>query len=221
MLQLVQSLFPIAFSVAVRDTVAAFAAGCPVIVKAHPAHPGTFEVVGLCIQQAVAECDLPAGTFVFFHTIERCIGQELEPDSYIRSAGFTGSRSGGLALMDVAAKSKQPILVYAEMNSINPVILLPEALEENASTIATSFISSLTLGPGQFCNNPGLILPVESEGLEVFLKTSADAVRKQDDKQCLRHILLKLIVMVFLFYRKTHVLKNCLKAFQQINFKVG
>ena len=173
------SNFPFAFSVAGGDTAAALAAGFPVVVKAHSAHPGTSEVIGFCVQQAVAECGLPAGTFALLHTIDNKIAQALVADPYIRAVGFTGSRSGGLALMEVASKRKQPIPVYAEMSSINPVILLPEALKNNAAKIATSFVSSLTMGAGQFCTNPGLILAVECEGLDVFLKTAVDAVGAQ------------------------------------------
>ena len=123
---------------------------------------------------------MPAGTLVLLHTVERSIGQALIADPYIRAVVFTGSRSRGLAIMAVAAKRKQPIPVYAEMSSINPVLLLPVALKENASAIATSFITSLTLGAGQFCTNPGLILAIAIKGLEVFLKAAVDAVRKQE-----------------------------------------
>ena len=141
------SNFPFAFSVAGSDTAAALAAGCPVIVKAHSAHPGTSEVIGLCVQQAVAECGLPAGTFALLHTIDNKIGQALVADPYIRAVGFTGSRSGGLALMEVAAKRKQPIPVYAEMSSINPVLVLPEALRSDWEAIASAFVGALTMGP--------------------------------------------------------------------------
>ena len=118
------SNFPFAFSVAGGDTAAALAAGCPVVVKAHSAHPGTSEVIGRCIQQAVRECGVPVGVFAMLRTTNREVAQALVADARIRAVGFTGSRSGGLAFIEIAAKRKQPIPVYAEMRSINSVLVL-------------------------------------------------------------------------------------------------
>lgn len=163
------SNFPLAFSVAGGDTASALAAGCPVVVKAHSAHPGTSELVGRAVQRAVANARLPAGTFALLFDTGFDAGQQLVADPKIRAIGFTGSRRGGTALMKIASERKQPIPVYAEMSSINPVILFPRALGSRAEGIAASFVSSLVLGAGQFCTNPGLILAVDGEGLDTFV----------------------------------------------------
>ncbi|TDK36855.1 aldehyde dehydrogenase (NADP(+)) [Rhizobium deserti] len=163
------SNFPLAFSVAGGDTASALAAGCPVVVKAHSAHPGTSELVGRAVQKAVEKSGLPAGTFAMLFDTGIEAGQALVADPRIRAVGFTGSRRGGTALMKIASERKQPIPVYAEMSSINPVILFPDALKNRAEQIATGFVSSLSLGAGQFCTNPGLIIAVGSDGLDAFI----------------------------------------------------
>ncbi|MFD2237631.1 aldehyde dehydrogenase (NADP(+)) [Aureimonas populi] len=163
------SNFPLAFSVAGGDTASALAAGCPVIVKAHSAHPGTSELVGRAVQKAVADCAMPEGTFSLLFAAGRSIGEALVADPRIKAVGFTGSRQGGVALMAIAARREVPIPVYAEMSSINPVILFPGALAERGEAIGKAFIASLTLGAGQFCTNPGLILAVEGAGLDGFV----------------------------------------------------
>lgn len=167
------SNFPLAFSVAGGDTASALAAGCPVIVKAHSAHPGTSELVGRAVQRAVADSGLAPGVFSLLFDAGFEIGQALVADHRVRAVGFTGSRRGGLALVDIASRRKQPIPVFAEMSSINPVIIFPSALASRAQEIAKAFIASLTLGAGQFCTNPGLILVVEGQGLDAFLDTAA------------------------------------------------
>jgi NADP-dependent aldehyde dehydrogenase len=164
------SNFPLAFSVAGGDTASALAAGCPVVVKAHSAHPGTSELVGRAVQRAVEKCGLPAGTFAMLFDAGFEAGQALVADPRIQAVGFTGSRRGGTALMKIAFERKQPIPVYAEMSSINPVILFPGALSTRAEQIATGFVSSLSLGAGQFCTNPGLIIAVGGEGLDKFIE---------------------------------------------------
>ncbi|MCA7968904.1 aldehyde dehydrogenase (NADP(+)) [Burkholderia sp. AU39826] len=171
------SNFPLAFSVAGGDTASALAAGCPVIVKAHSAHPGTSELVGRAIQQAVRECGMPAGVFSLLFDASREIGQALVADPRIKAVGFTGSRRGGVALMHIAAARAEPIPVYAEMSSINPVLLCPAALDARHDTIAAQFVASLTLGAGQFCTNPGLVLAVDGPALRAFEAAAADAVR--------------------------------------------
>ncbi|KVX67778.1 aldehyde dehydrogenase (NADP(+)) [Burkholderia stagnalis] len=171
------SNFPLAFSVAGGDTASALAAGCPVIVKAHSAHPGTSELVGRAIQQAVRECGLPAGVFSLLFDASRDIGQALIADPRIKAVGFTGSRRGGVALMHIAAARYEPIPVYAEMSSINPVLLLPDALATRHDAIAPQFVASLTLGAGQFCTNPGLVLAVDGPALRAFEAAAASAVR--------------------------------------------
>ncbi|KVH04247.1 aldehyde dehydrogenase (NADP(+)) [Burkholderia sp. BCCIQ04A] len=171
------SNFPLAFSVAGGDTASALAAGCPVIVKAHSAHPGTSELVGRAIQQAVRECGMPTGVFSLLFDASREIGQALVADPRIKAVGFTGSRRGGVALMHIAAARAEPIPVYAEMSSINPVLLCPAALDARHDTIAAQFVASLTLGAGQFCTNPGLVLAVDGPALRAFEAAAADAVR--------------------------------------------
>ncbi|AXF23318.1 aldehyde dehydrogenase (NADP(+)) [Burkholderia pyrrocinia] len=170
------SNFPLAFSVAGGDTASALAAGCPVIVKAHPAHPGTSALVGRAIQEAVHACGMPDGTFSLLFDDGHDVGAALVRDPRIQAAGFTGSRSGGVALMALAAARPQPIPVYAEMSSVNPVLLFPHALDARAEAIGRAFAASLTLGVGQFCTNPGLILGVDGPALRRFEAAAAAAL---------------------------------------------
>lgn len=150
------SNFPLAFSVAGGDTASALAAGCPVIVKAHEGHPGTSELVGLVIQQAVHECGAPEGVFSLLQGM-REVAVNLVKHPLVKAVGFTGSQQAGRALMDLAAARPEPIPVFAEMSSINPVFLLRGALDERAEQIATGLHASVTLGVGQFCTNPGVV----------------------------------------------------------------
>lgn len=173
------SNFPLAFSVAGGDTASALAAGCPVIVKAHSAHPGTSELVGQAIARAAQSLGLPEGVFSLLFDSGRAIGQGLVADPRIKAVGFTGSRTGGVALMQIAALRPEPIPVYAEMSSINPVLLLPQALEARAEQIAPAFVASLTQGAGQFCTNPGLILALEGSALQRFESAAAAALATQ------------------------------------------
>jgi NADP-dependent aldehyde dehydrogenase len=171
------SNFPLAFSVAGGDTASALAAGCPVIVKAHPAHPGTSELVGRAVQAALVECQLPAGVFALLHGVGNWLGGALVADPRIKAVGFTGSRGGGLALMRIANERPEPIPVYAEMSSINPVLLLPAALAARGQSIAKGFVSSLTLGAGQFCTNPGLVVAQDGDLLDEFIGTTSSALQ--------------------------------------------
>ncbi len=170
------SNFPLAFSVAGGDTASALAAGCPVVVKGHSAHPGTSELVGKAIQAAVKSSGMPEGTFSLLFGSGADIGSALVADSRIKAVGFTGSRSGGVALMKIAAARPEPIPVYAEMSSINPVYLLPEALKNRADSIATGFVNSMLMGSGQFCTNPGLLIVKEAPELDAFISKVADLV---------------------------------------------
>ena len=163
------SNFPLAYSVAGGDTASALAAGCPVIVKAHPAHPGTSELVGALIQQAVRESGAPSGLFSLLFDAGHDVGIALVKHPLLKAVGFTGSRRGGRALMDLAAARPGPIPVYAEMSSINPVCILADALGQRAEEIAAGLHASVTLGVGQFCTNPGLILVEAGTGAETFL----------------------------------------------------
>lgn len=170
------SNFPLAFSVAGGDTAAALAAGCPVLVKAHPAHPGTSELVGRAIAAALEQCDLPAGVFALLTGAGNEVGQQLVRHPAVQAVGFTGSRQGGLALMALAAARPQPIPVYAEMSSVNPVFLLPDALAARGDEIAAGFAASLTLGVGQFCTNPGLVLGIRGADFDRFQERAAGAL---------------------------------------------
>ncbi|WP_321781865.1 aldehyde dehydrogenase (NADP(+)) [Paraburkholderia sp. J94] len=163
------SNFPLAFSVAGGDTASALAAGAPVIVKAHGAHLGTSELAGRAIQAAAKETGMPDGTFSLLFGAGRKIGEALVAHPAIKAVGFTGSRQGGLALLRIANARPEPIPVYAEMSSINPVFLLPDALRHRAETIGRDFADSLTLGAGQFCTNPGLVLAIDGPDLQRFL----------------------------------------------------
>lgn len=169
------SNFPLAFSVAGGDTASALAAGCPVVVKAHGAHPGTSALVGRAVQAAVRDCGLPEGVFsMLFASNEVAI--QLVTDARIKAVGFTGSRRGGLALLAAANARPEPITVYAEMSSINPVVLLPHALAARARRIGTDFLASLTLGSGQFCTNPGLVLALAGPDADAFLAAASEAM---------------------------------------------
>jgi alpha-ketoglutaric semialdehyde dehydrogenase len=170
------SNFPLAFSVAGGDTASALAAGCPVVCKAHPAHPGTSALVGAVIRKAVADLGLPEGVFSLLFGAGNELGTALVQHPAITAVGFTGSRRGGLALVALAQQRHVPIPVYAEMSAINPVLLLPAALEARAETIARDFVGSLTLGSGQFCTNPGLLIAIEGEGLKRFEAAAAAAL---------------------------------------------
>ncbi|MEN3367683.1 MAG: 2,5-dioxopentanoate dehydrogenase [Burkholderiales bacterium] len=170
------SNFPLAFSVAGGDTASALAAGCPVVVKAHPAHPGTSELVGQAIQKAVSDCSLPAGTFALLFDSGLGIGQALVCDPRIKAVGFTGSRAGGTALLKLAAARPEPIPVYAEMSSINPVLLFPGALSRRGEAIGKAFVGSLVMGAGQFCTNPGLVLAVDGLQLNAFIDAAKSAL---------------------------------------------
>jgi 2,5-dioxopentanoate dehydrogenase len=162
------SNFPLAYSVGGGDTASAFAAGCPVIVNAHPAHPGTAELVGLAIADAVKSCGLPEGVFSLLFSGDYEIGQALVRHPEIKAVGFTGSRAGGRALMDIAAARPEPIPMYCEMGSVNPTFILPGALAERTAAIASGLHASFTLGGGQFCTKPGLVILPESPSLSGF-----------------------------------------------------
>ena len=172
------SNFPLAFSVAGGDTASALAAGCPVVVKGHPAHPGTSELVAGAIARAVADSGLPEGVFSLLSGPSNELGAALVRDPRIKAVGFTGSRGGGMALMKIAAERPEPIPVYAEMSAVNPVLLMPGALEERAEILGEQYAASLSLGAGQFCTNPGVVLAIETPALERFARAAAEAVSK-------------------------------------------
>ncbi|NCU03463.1 MAG: aldehyde dehydrogenase (NADP(+)) [Chitinophagaceae bacterium] len=172
------SNFPFAYSTAGGDTACALAAGCPVIVKAHPAHEHTSEIVADAIHKAVAYLNLPKGVFqhVYGKSIE--VGKTLIQHPHTKAVGFTGSYGAGKQLFDWANERKEPIPVFAEMGSVNPVFLLPEKLNAAATDIANMYAGSITLGVGQFCTNPGLIIGIESEALTTFTHDLGKAIQK-------------------------------------------
>lgn len=167
------SNFPLAFSVAGGDTASAFAAGCPVVVKAHPAHPGTSELVGNAIVSAAEETGMPEGVFSMLHGQTPAVGMGLVTHPLIRAVAFTGSFRGGKALFDTAMQRDEPIPVYAEMGSVNPLFILPGALKERSEVLAEGLFNSVTLGVGQFCTNPGLFFVIASDDAETFMKNLA------------------------------------------------
>ncbi|MEM7372240.1 MAG: aldehyde dehydrogenase (NADP(+)) [Bacteroidota bacterium] len=163
------SNFPLAFSVAGGDTASALASGCPVVIKAHPAHPGTSELVFRAILQAAEATGMPDGVASMVQGGSIEVGQALVSHPGIQAVGFTGSLKGGRALFNLASQRPNPIPVYAEMGSTNPVFLLPGALKERREALASGLIQSVSLGVGQFCTNPGIVFGVESEETNQFL----------------------------------------------------
>ncbi|WP_413332258.1 aldehyde dehydrogenase (NADP(+)) [Brevibacterium sp. GP-SGM9] len=182
------SNFPLAFSVAGGDTASALAAGCPVIVKAHNAHPGTGEIVGRAIARAAEETGIDSGVFSLVYGPGSSVGQQLAADPRIAAIGFTGSRTGGLALAATAAARPVPIPVYAEMSSINPVILLEGALGDEgtgAQGLAAQFVTSLTGSSGQLCTAPGLVLVPTGAAGDAFVAATAELLREQSGQTML------------------------------------
>jgi 2,5-dioxopentanoate dehydrogenase len=151
------SNFPLAFSVAGGDTASALAAGCPVIVKAHSSHPATSSIVGKAIQAAAKKTNMPDGVFSLLFGDGPTTGMQLVKHPLVKAVGFTGSYKAGKALFDAAVSRPEPIPVYAEMGSSNPVFILPQTMRENAAAIAANYSGSVTLGVGQFCTNPGIL----------------------------------------------------------------
>lgn len=180
------SNFPLAFSTAGGDTASALAAGCPVIVKSHPLHAGTGELVASAIIKAIQKTGMPNGVFSNLNSSGIEVGQQLVQHPKVKAVGFTGSIKGGRALYDLAAKRNEPIPVFAEMGSINPVVLLPNALKNRAEQIAKTYAGSITLGTGQFCTNPGLIIGLKSGNLTNFVNTLAKDILNMEPS-CMLH----------------------------------
>ncbi len=170
--------FPFAYSTAGGDTATALAAGCPVVVKAHPAHAHTSELVASAILKAAAVCNMPAGVFAHVHGASFEVGRALVEHPFTKSVGFTGSYTGGKQLFDWANQRKEPIPVFAEMSSINPVFLLPEKMKASAAVVAKQYAGSITLGVGQFCTNPGLLFAIDNDDLRVFINSLSDEIKK-------------------------------------------
>jgi alpha-ketoglutaric semialdehyde dehydrogenase len=180
------SNFPLAYSTAGGDTAAALAAGCPVIVKSHPMHAGTGELVASAIIKAAKKTGMPNGVFSNLNSSGIEVGTQLVKHSGVKAVGFTGSIKGGRALYDLAADREEPIPVFAEMGSINPVIMLPEALKNRNEFLAKTYASSIALGTGQFCTNPGLLLGIKSDALSSFIRHLSDEIVKIEPS-CMLH----------------------------------
>lgn len=172
------SNFPLAYSTAGGDTAAALASGCPVIVKSHPMHAGTGELVASAIVKAAEQTGMPNGVFSNLNSSGIEVGVQLVRHPMVKAVGFTGSIRGGRALYDLAATRDEPIPVFAEMGSVNPVVFLPEALSQRGASLAKTYAGSVTLGTGQFCTNPGLLFGLQSEALENFVTSLADEIVK-------------------------------------------
>ena len=169
--------FPFAYSTAGGDTACAFAAGCPVIVKAHPAHADTGEMVAGAIKKAVATFNMPEGIFSHVHGASAVVGEALIKHPYIKAVGFTGSFAGGKQLFDWGNQRKEPIPVFCEMGSVNPVFLLPEKIKMAPAETARSYAASITLSVGQFCTNPGIIIGIDNDDLDAFINVLKDEIK--------------------------------------------
>ena len=172
------SNFPLAFSVAGGDTASALAAGCPVVVKGHSAHPGTGEIVAQAIEAAIKACNMPAGVFSLIQGGNRAVGEALVTNPLIHAVGFTGSLAGGRALFDLCAARPTPIPFFGELGSVNPMFLLPGAVRNRGAAIAAGWAGSLTMGAGQFCTNPGIAVVIDGPEADAFAAAAKDAVSK-------------------------------------------
>ena len=170
------SNFPLAFSTAGGDTAAALAAGCPVVVKGHSAHPGTGEIVAEAIHAAIVKCNLHAGVFSLIQGGKRDVGTSLVQHPLIKAVGFTGSLGGGRALFDLCAQRPEPIPFFGELGSVNPMFLLPDALRGRGVEIADAWAGSLTMGAGQFCTNPGVCVVIEGSDADAFTQAMNEAL---------------------------------------------
>ena len=180
------SNFPLAYSTAGGDTAAALASGCPVIVKSHPMHAGTGELVASAIIKAAEKTGMPNGVFSNINSSGIEVGAQLVKRPEIKAVGFTGSIKGGRALYDLAAQRKEPIPVFAEMGSINPIIILPQAVKNRGEALAKTYASSITLGTGQFCTNPGLVLGIKGDALTRFIQNLSNEIVKIEPS-CMLH----------------------------------
>lgn len=170
------SNFPLAFSTAGGDTTSALAAGCPVVVKGHPAHPGTGEIIAQAIHAAIEKCGIAPGTFSFLQGDTREVGQALVQHPLINAVGFTGSLGGGRALFDLCAARPVPIPFFGELGSVNPMFLLPDALSARGGDIAKGWAASLTMGAGQFCTNPGTVVVIDGPDADAFSMAAIEAI---------------------------------------------
>ena len=170
------SNFPLAFSTAGGDTAAALAAGCPVVVKGHSAHPGTGEIIAEAIHAAINSCDMPAGVFSLIQGGKRDVGQTLVQHPLIKAVGFTGSLGGGRALFDLCAQRSEPIPFFGELGSVNPMFIFPEATKARGVSLGEGWAASLTMGAGQFCTNPGIAVVSKGPEGDAFVEAAAKAL---------------------------------------------
>lgn len=183
------SNFPLAFSTAGGDTASALAAGCPVIVKGHDAHPGTGEIIAEAIHHAIKKCGLHEGVFNFVQGGAHKIGQALVQHPLIKAVGFTGSLRGGRALFDLCVARPEPIPFFGELGSINPMFILPKVIENRGTEIAKAWVDSLILGVGQFCTNPGVVVLIEGKLTDVFIQTATEILSSMKSQTMLsKHI---------------------------------
>ena len=171
------SNFPLAFSTAGGDTAAALAAGCPVVVKGHGAHPGTGEIVGDAIVAALAKLGMDGGIFSLVQGGSRAVGEALVTNPRIKAVGFTGSLGGGRALFDLCAKRPEPIPFFGELGSVNPMFVLPEAASARGADLGTGWSASLTMGAGQFCTNPGIAIVVDGPEADAFVNAASEGLK--------------------------------------------
>jgi len=179
------SNFPLAFSVAGGDTASALAAGCPVVVKGHSAHPGTGEIVAQAIAAAIDACGFHPGVFSFIQSGDRDAGAALVQHPLIKAVGFTGSLAGGRALFDLCAKRPEPIPFFGELGSVNPMFMLPAAMGKRAEELGKGWAGSLTMGVGQFCTNPGIAVVIEGSDAETFINATLSALESVDEQTML------------------------------------
>ena len=179
------SNFPLAFSTAGGDTAAALAAGCPVVVKGHSAHPGTGEIVAEAIHAAIGKCDVHPGIFSLIQGGKRDVGTTLVQHPLIKAVGFTGSLGGGRALFDLCASRPEPIPFFGELGSVNPMFLMPAALKARGAAIGTGWAGSLTMGAGQFCTNPGIAVVIDGPDADTMVQAATEALKKTDPQTML------------------------------------
>lgn len=180
------SNFPLAYSTAGGDTAAALAAGCPVIVKSHPMHAGTGELVASAILKAAQKTGMPNGVFSNINSSGIEVGTQLVKHSEVKAVGFTGSIRAGRSLYDLASQREEPIPVFAEMGSVNPVVIFPEALKNRSENLAKTYAGSITLGTGQFCTKPGLLLGIKGKYLSDFIQTLSNEI-VEIEPSCMLH----------------------------------
>ncbi|ATZ64482.1 aldehyde dehydrogenase (NADP(+)) [Acinetobacter bereziniae] len=210
------SNFPLAFSTAGGDTASALAAGCPVIVKGHEAHPGTGEIIAEAIHHAVQKCGLHQGVFNFVQGGTYEIGQALVQHPLIKAVGFTGSLRGGRALFDLCVTRPEPIPFFGELGSINPMFILPSAIENHGEDIAKAWADSLTLGAGQFCTNPGVVVLIEGELTQLFIQTATTMLSSIKSQIMLSKHIAACYHTAVKRFAETQGLSQCLIASEEI-----